>query len=382
MTIFEEGFYQVPPYYNVSSRKDIFIKKIIISTVFIILSFIAICYSGQNPTIEELLAKYEQTQINMKNIHFKSETIMEEKDSLAKESNLTACRAEFYTDGTRIDLTVGESIHISNKDYREIPDSGYSTRLIWDENHWYQHKRPEKSEDQRVFISKREKWKKDYLFNVYAVAIDGYFIGDSNTVSSIFRNADQIKLYEEQENINGVSCYVLEAISKYGMHKIWIDPEHGYNICQAEVVKNRNDLFDSKPLSNPPPEDIANLRITLPEGQPPLITKSKVEAILTVNNVKFQEYNDVWIPISGDWKHTVAYEDGRILTALFNYKKYDIELSPDFKEAKTFEPNIPNGTTVRIEGENLFIPLYWQNGKVVDSNDIEVDLKTSKPSPQ
>jgi hypothetical protein len=213
--------------------------------------------------------------------------------------------------------------------------------------------------------SKKKEMVNGHLFGIYGVAIDGYFFGDSNTVSTIFHEADQVKLYNDKDYINGVSCYVLEAVSKYGKHKIWIDPEHGYNICQAEVVKNKNDLFDGEPVSTPPPEYITKIQIALSEeGQPPIPTKAKTEVILTMNNVKFQEYDGVWVPVSGDWESKVTYEDGRILTVRINYKKFDIDLSPDFEAAKAFEPNIPNGTSVRMDGENPAIPLYWQNGKV------------------
>ena len=334
----------------------------IIYIVLICLSSIG--YSGQSITINELLDRYNQTQKDSQAKYIKSETIRKDEDSLADEPKWYICKLEYYTDGTRIDLTKGKWISIADKNDRNFYDSSYSTRLIWDEDTWYEYKKPKIIEDGRVFISTNENWKNDSLFGNESIPLEGYIIGNTKTISSIFHEADEIKLHDTKEIINGILCYVLEADTEYGNHKIWIDPEHGYNICQAEVVRTNDDLYFGKPLSKIKVSADYTQNIKLSEGIPPIPIGSRTEVAFIMNNVKFQDYNGLWIPISGDWQETTTYENGRVTKKSFNHSLIELEISPDFEAVHAFEPNIPNGTLVRIENENIVIPYHWIDNEV------------------
>ena len=323
-----------------------------------VLCLSSICYSEQ--TINELLARYDQTQNSLQAKYVKSETLREDRDSWARTSDWFINRSELYTDGSRFDLSMKNWISIRDKDDREFPDFGH-TQAIWDNNTWYEYK--EKAN--KVYISKKKENKDPYFSIGYPGArLDGFFPGDLKTVSSIFHECDRPVLYDEKEYINGIPCYVLEATTPYGKHKIWLDPEHGYNICQAEVIKTKDNMFNGEPVSKPYP-DWSKLGIKQPEGKPPLPTSPGVEILFTMRNVKFQDINGIWTPISADWEEKITHENGRIRTQLFNHKRIDIELSPDFDAAQAFVPNIRNGTRViLIDGENPIIPLHWIDGRV------------------
>lgn len=323
-----------------------------------VLCLSSICYSEQ--TINELLVRYDQTQKSLQAKYVKSETLREDRDSLAGTSDWFMDRSELYTDGSRIDLSKTKWISIRDKDDREFPDFGH-TQVIWDNNTWYEYK--EKAN--KVYISKKEEKINTYLPIGYSGSrLDGFFTGDLKTVSSIFHEAGQTVLYDEKEYINGIPCYVLEATSNYGKHKIWLDPEHGYNICQAEVIKTKDNMFNGEPVSKPYP-NWSKLGIKQLEGKPPLPTSQRVEILFTMRNVKFQDINGIWTPISADWEKKITHENGRTRTQMFNHKRIDIELSPDFDAAQAFVPNIRNGTRVLlIDGENPIIPLHWIDGRV------------------
>ena len=334
-------------------------------------------YSAEQTT-DELLAKYDQTQKSMQTKYIKSETIREDRDSWAEKSDWFIDRSELYTDGSRIDLKLRNWRPIRDKDDRELPDFGHK-HVIWDGDRWYECTEAEKVEHNRVFISTREKWKDEYLAIGYSGGkLEGFFPGDLKTVSSIFHEADQVLLYDEKENINGISCYVLETITAYGKHKIWLDPEHGYNICQAEVVKTKDDMFGGKPVSTPYP-NWSKLRIKRPKGEPPLPTSPRVEIAFTIRNVKFQENNGIWVPMSADWEIKTTHENGRVMTQKFNHKRIEIDLSPDFEAAQAFVANIRNGTRVYIE-EAPGSRYIWQADKPIPLF-IEFLLLVGKPLP-
>lgn len=332
-----------------------------------------ICHSEQ--TIDELLARYDQTQKSIQTKYVESETLREDRDSWAQKSNWFIERSELYTDGFRIDLKHRNWIPIRDKDDRELPDFGH-IQVIWDNNSWYECREAERVERSRVFISKKEEKKNPYIPIGYPGApLEGFFTGNLKTVSSIFHEADQVKLYNEKEYINGIPCYVLETTTVRGKHKIWLDPEHGYHICQAEVIKGKDDLYNDEPVSKPYP-DWPKLGIKQPEGKPPLPTSPRVEILFTMRNVKFQEIKDIWIPISADWESKTTHKNGRVGTQIFNHKRIDIELSPDFDAAQAFVPKIRNGTRVLLtDGENPIIPFHWIEGRVEHNID-EVVLES------
>lgn len=340
-----------------------------VSTVLAVLCLSSICYSEL--TVEELLAKYDQAQKRIQTKYIRSETVREDRDSWAQKSEWFLEISEFYTDGNRMDLKYRNWISIRDRDDRELPDFGYK-QTIWDGERWYEYWEAEKVEASRVFISSREERKDRSMAVAYPGApLGGYFPGDLKAVSSIFNEADDVRLYDEKENINGISCYVLEAITAYGKHRIWLDPEHGYHICQAEVVKGKDDIFGGKPVSTPYP-DWAKLGIKQPVGEPPLPTSPRVEIAFAMRNVKFQEDGGICVPVSADWEIKTTHENGRVIAQRFNHKCTEIDLSPDFEAAQAFVPKIRNGTNVFIEGENPIVPQHWVDGRVEYNIDKDV----------
>ena len=71
----------------------------------------------------------------------------------------------------------------------------------------------------------------------------GYFYGDYERVDSILRHADSISVRDNTQSIGASDCYVIDAVTKHGKYKLWIDPEHGYNIAKAISRKTRGDLW-------------------------------------------------------------------------------------------------------------------------------------------
>jgi hypothetical protein len=178
-------------------------KYNISSVAFGVLILSSICYSKQTLTIDDLLTRYDQTQKNMQSKYVKSETIREYRDSWSEKSDWYIERSKFYTDGTRIDLTIRNWIPIRDKNDRDLPDFGH-VQVVWDNDSWYEYHELEEVNASHVVVSKKEETDKDFVPIAYPGApLDGFFPGDLKTVSSIFHEATQVRLYDKKENING-----------------------------------------------------------------------------------------------------------------------------------------------------------------------------------
>lgn len=73
----------------------------------------------------------------------------------------------------------------------------------------------------------------------------GYFGVSEEPAGIVLSEARSISVRDETEKINGVDCFVIDADTKCGKYKVWIDPEHGYNIAKIELQKRKGDLIRS-----------------------------------------------------------------------------------------------------------------------------------------
>jgi len=67
--------------------------------------------------------------------------------------------------------------------------------------------------------------------------------GDLEPLDVILKKSSNIELFPDMEKVNGFDYYVIEAVTPHGKYKLWIDPEHGYNVAKAETHKANNEEF-------------------------------------------------------------------------------------------------------------------------------------------
>ena len=159
------------------------------------------------------------------------------------------------------------------------------------------------------------------------------------------------------EKVNGFDCYVLEAVTSHGEYKIWIDPEHGYNIAKAETHKANNDILSTGVTKHeyadmPPGRSY--------KGKRP---GSRDAVHFYMDNVSFRKVNGVWLPMEADHRIIVDYDD-RKATYKKHHKRTYVNLTPDFEAIKAFIPKIPEGSIVILDW-SPGIQYMWQNGKPV-----------------
>jgi hypothetical protein len=233
---------------------------------------------------------------------------------------------------------------------------------MWDGRNRYQYQRSNGEADRDiVYIVKGEDYKPEkdglgkaeYVNQLWGVLQDTYARIPYRRVDVELKNADTISVRPQTEQINGSQCYVINAATQDSKFKIWIDPQHGYNLAQAIVSRGGEGSSFGKP--------------------------EEISVSAYIRNVKFKKFADTWVPIEGDYgfnRKVIQYgfekQDSHI-------KITDFQLNPDHDTLGSFEPDfIRNGASVQII-DVRGIHYIWQDGKVVDSDGHEIDLSSLKP---
>ena len=172
----------------------------------------------------------------------------------------------------------------------------------------------------------------------------GYFYGSPHRIDEEFRTAKRLSLRCSLEKIEGSPCYVVEAVTAYGTYTIWIDPQHGYNIAKAQVVRSSDngDLFyEHGPMEN---ERIA----------------------VSMNHVRFEKIGNLWVPMACDTYMSREAAQGYKQRSHRHHKRTEVLINPDHEALRSFQPDyIKDGARVFIKGLPTTIRYRWQKGELI-----------------
>jgi hypothetical protein len=168
----------------------------------------------------------------------------------------------------------------------------------------------------------------------------GLFGGVEDRCDIVLRNATELRVRNQPERVNGVSCLVLEARRTHGnteeKYALWFDPEHGYNIARADIRLG-------------------------PKGESPA-------AIFRVNQVTFRQADGVWVPASAEtdsWARNLR--DGSTSSARNHVRITAIRVNPKDEPANAFRlDDARDGSRAYLLGDG-FIKGTWQKGRAVDA---------------
>ncbi|GAG08245.1 unnamed protein product, partial [marine sediment metagenome] len=137
--------------------------------------------------------------------------------------------------------------------------------------------------------------------------------------------------------------------SKY---KIWIDPQHGYNIAQAEISRGGEGT------------EFGNDR--------------EISISTYLRNVQFKKIDDVWVTMEADYGFYRKMVAGDFESSDHHCKRTEFVLNPDHEALGSFETNfIRNGASTNLIGTPGIL-YTWQDGQVVDEKGRKVDLEKVK----
>ncbi len=162
--------------------------------------------------------------------------------------------------------------------------------------------------------------------------------GDFERIDKILRRTDRISLRNKTERVASSQCHVIDAeVAGAGRYSLWIDPNHGYLIANAYGAKTPDDT-----------------------------TYGTKGATLnySISNVRFSKVDTLWVPMEWDAKYEETRAPGYATSSVSHHKRTEVLLNPKFN-ARDFEPNVPNGWSVHVEGDDK--RYVWQDGKAVEA---------------
>jgi hypothetical protein len=342
---------------------------LILIIVFVLGSKIVI---AEQVTPSELLDRYAANLKVIEMHHIKSEEISEFTDSLEPEKNkLNRLEYESIQNGQLRELTTKKSVIKMNDEGSVISNENLQIdTVIWDGQEWSQASNIPPLTPSAFFSKTDEKKAYSTLSLTYCGAcLDGIFWGDMERIDSILKKSSKIGILPDMEKVNGSDCYVIESVTPHGEYKIWIDPEHGYNIAKAETHKTNNDILYNGVTKH----EYADM--SPGRGYKGKRPKSRDAVHFYMDNVSFRKVNDVWLPMEAAYRIIVDYND-RKATYKKHHERTYVKLKPDFEAIKAFIPKIPEGSTVILDW-SPGIRYTWQNGKPVadvDKGVLEVIL--------
>jgi len=317
----------------------------------------------QKPTVAELIRKHETNRTKIKSFIIVSETTYPGKTitlhngKKIPNKNIPPIIKEIRTDGKRfyIEETDPTAFQIPQSVF--VPNDSHSRIWIWDGRYYYfyGHRSNEYFEayarKHRLSTDERNRLiRNSRSVIVYAnpdhskvrKMIDrrrpyGLF---NPSLQAILRNVDQVFVRDETRIINGSNCYVIEAVKAKNKEILWIDPDHGCNIAKRITWKKGKKTFESW-------------------------------------NIRFQQIEDVWVPVEYDFQYFNT--QGYVSEDKHHVRISKIRFHPDHQKLKSFLPQPQNGSKVKITqntGTQDKYQFTWQYGKVLNEQG-KVILDTS-----
>ena len=264
-------------------------------------------------TSSQLLKRYSEAQDKCKSFIAKADSSIESSGT-SKINETEQC--EFRTDGSRVNHRSFIWDNQSSKD-----KASYKS-FLWDGQSLTQYNKG------LVFISKNDISKKRVISTEYKGSpLLGICADDYDRIDSILRKAGDATVRQLTEKVGDSQCYLIEATNKLGSYKVWIDPQHGYNIAKIEIERKGD---------------------------------AGAASLFTLKNVRFERIDDIWVPMEADMEQTEGSE-----AVKWHHKRTKILLNPDHKTLRSFvSDDIPNGTKANILGQ-LGIEYTWENGRLV-----------------
>ncbi len=323
-----------------------------------------------HPSVSELLRKYAQTQDKLKSYIVKAEcTVFADNLFTTYNRDLTGKWKknqflEFRTDGNRAyrgEETWGDAnIGIGRTGLTR--DKANCRSWLWDGKQYLvstSWRGDTHSGSLTIYIGRQA-----HAFGKeLALSCQSTFRNDieGEKIDSFLRKAlqrsDKVFVLERKEKVGGSDCYVIEAVTKkYGTHKLWIDPEHGYHIAKSKHRKV-NQSGGSR------------------HGAAGSVTYSSSEV------VRFEKIEGIWIPMEENGEHGKKTRGGEYSKRKIHTKVIEVALNPDHDALGSFVlnvNNIRNGAEVTIYSDKKRKEYTWQDGQVVDKNGRKVNYLPKK----
>jgi len=261
------------------------------------------------------------------------ETRISSKPRDDEEVDATIYVYELRWDGDRFDV-------IQNR-YSELAGERkqlFAVRNLWNGKIYQFKQQPLKDGPGQIWADvgsnpERKKHVESLLSSIYSGGfLSGNLSGDRENIVRRLKDS-AVALHKKQEYVRGNSCYLMEAKSPNGHYRVWVDPNHGYNIRKAVIIRKPGDILNGSPIASGTSNNAKRL------------VGHRVE----LDEIQINKVNGRYIPISGAMVCTYFFNDGTEEQRRWEAKRSNIQLNPDFERIGAFVMEIENGTMVDSE---------------------------------
>ena len=192
----------------------------------------------------------------------------------------------------------------------------------------------------------------------------GYFEGDLERFDRILRKAGpgQVSVRDKMEDLNGTAHYVIDAKINRGRYTIWLNPEKGYNLSKAVVLREPGDLWRG------------SHKIEIGHKNTYLI-----------ETTQFIDVNGVWLPAKAKMRSHAMKPDGYYVKFTRDIELTSILINPDHDALDSFFiDDIKGGARVFFAGRggtHFQEKHTWNDGKVLDRKGREIYGNPGQPPP-
>jgi len=306
----------------------------------------------KHPTAFELLDKYAEARRNFTSFIVECES---EKTFNYPQHNWSGKihnKVESRFDGNRGRTRNAMWGKVNTRSPNIFENQAHYTSTLWDGENVYFYNRGSLPDSGNVTLSRgkdiggvSEAYKNVIKGSGIIGEMMGYHWGDNGRRIDevLLGHAERIELRENQEQLRGVDCYVIDTVVKgNGKYTLWIDPTHDYHIAKIHVQRKENDYIHGRLLKK----------------------KDYSDEMFEV--LRFERIGDSWFPMQYRMKRTIC-DNGDVGTEDESINVTNIVLNPDHDALKSFIPDdIPNGATENIVAFPPSMEFIWQEGKVVD----------------
>lgn len=336
---------------------------------------------GEALTLGEVLDRVDVTQAASRRFHVQDQTLGTLTNSLNGETSFFRSRIDMFVDGDRLDVTY-KSWELKDRNAVPADRDAQCRREIWDGKTYSDDMWNERQGDHRRTISSPKQDLQEGLDRAMhnrslmpTEKLLGMFYGDVAPFGSIIRSADPAKCGVRQADWKGSDCVLLEASTRSGQYRVWLDPQHGYRAVHATVQKEAGDECYGARLDRPmllPRGERERIVAGLKEKQLPSTPHRRLTFEMEVT--RFGQQQGIWWSMEGNWTVTWEYEEGAREVTTAQYTCTMVDLAPDFVKLHAFERPSGDGIEVRIEPE-MYTTLMSAAGGSPDPEKIAPLLK-------
>ena len=182
------------------------------------------------------------------------------------------------------------------------------------------------------------------------------YVDTEERLDEVLRKASYISVRDTGEIVRGSACSVIDAHTKYGQFSIWLDPEHGFH--PARIT---HEAEQGEPLHDH----------IIPVGS---IATGYSDVL------QFKQVDGIWVPVEVNAGfHRTMGSPAYYMDEDVHYKRTQIILNPDHDKLGSFadpifedpsnDPELKNGTRVRIHIDDLRTEYTWHDGQLIPSID-------------